>query len=452
MASRIRILYFLPLLISLICNGILAQTVPAGIHYQAVARDASGKELSDKLIGVKFSVISGNPDGPVEYKEIYENIRTTKYGVFSLVIGKGDYVEGTASDFSKIVWESSNHWLKVEVKFDNNYIDMGTIQFLAVPYALYAKKSLEPGPQGPKGDPGDPATDNQTLSFNGSNLSISGSPGNTVNLSTLSVPHQLNIFGDTLSVFGGNRITLPNEIQDLNLINDTLRITKNALPTKIDMGVYRQNLLYNNTTGILSISNGTGADLSVLKTDEIQDLILDVNNKLKITKNASATEFDLSKFMDNTDNQALSFNSATNTLSLTNGGTVNLGIVIAFRAKKLLSTVASSMTDVTFIPGTIEYNDGNAFNETTGGFVAPITGVYTFSINYYADGTGSARKLIIYYNSGIYEEIAVEIAAGTLTTRSITMKLNVSDVVKLVINTGTSTQTGTGTFSGFRVY
>ena len=30
---------------------------------------------------------------------------------------------------------------------------MGTIQFLAVPYALYAQKSLEPGPPGPKGHP-----------------------------------------------------------------------------------------------------------------------------------------------------------------------------------------------------------------------------------------------------------------------------------------------------------
>ena len=29
---------------------------------------------------------------------------------------------------------------------------MGTMQFLAVPYALYAQRSLEPGPQGPKGE------------------------------------------------------------------------------------------------------------------------------------------------------------------------------------------------------------------------------------------------------------------------------------------------------------
>ncbi len=45
---------------------------------------------------------------------------------------------------------------------------------------------------------GDPATDDQVLSFDGSNLSISG--GNTVNLSTLVVPHQLTVVGDTLSI------------------------------------------------------------------------------------------------------------------------------------------------------------------------------------------------------------------------------------------------------------
>jgi len=61
---------------------------------------------------------------------------------------------------------------------------------LSVPYALYAEKSLEAGLQGSKGDTGpqglqgvqglkgdqgDPASDKQTLSLVGSDLSISSS-------------------------------------------------------------------------------------------------------------------------------------------------------------------------------------------------------------------------------------------------------------------------------------
>ena len=52
----------------------------------------------------------------------------------------------------------TDYYVKVEVKFDNDFIDMGTMQFMAVPYALYAQKSLEPGTAGPQGNTGLRAT------------------------------------------------------------------------------------------------------------------------------------------------------------------------------------------------------------------------------------------------------------------------------------------------------
>lgn len=456
-----------------------SQNVPAGIHYQAVARDSYGKELYDREIDVKFSIYSGNPLGTLEYSELHSKVKTSRYGVFSLVIGSGINTGGRVSRLSDIAWETANHYLKVEVKFENNFMDMGTIQFLAVPYALYAKKSLEPGPQGPKGDagppgpkgdpgpkgePGDPASDDQTLSFDGSNLSISG--GNTVNLSTLNVPHQLTILGDTLSIMGGNKVQLPNQTQDLVLdVNNVLRITKNDNASLINLSKFldntdRQTLSFNPATARLSISGAAGdADLSSLKNDadadptnEIQDLVLN-NHELTITGKTSPNKINLAPYLDNTDNQQLSYNPLTNTLSLTGGGSVSLGSLVAFRARKVISTTASIATDVTFIPSTVDYNDGNAFNSLTGNFAAPAAGLYTFTVSYYADGSGGSRKLSIYYNSSLYEDLAVEIASSTqITVRSLTMKLNQGDVVKLVINTGMATQTGTGTFSGFRVY
>src|ERR1035437_5438679 len=74
----------------------------------------------------------------------------------------------------------------------------------------------------------------------------------------------------------------------------------------------------------LSILGGNKVGL----TNQIQDLTLDVNNVLKITKNPSATAIDLSKFT-----QTLSYNSDNYQLSLSNGGgTASLGQIIAFRA------------------------------------------------------------------------------------------------------------------------
>jgi hypothetical protein len=499
--------YFILIILVVVCARSFSQeSVPLGIHYQAVARDVSGKEMASKDIDVRFSIISDNPLGTTVYQELHSNVITSKYGVFSLIIGEGEVTGGIYTKLSQIKWSEALHYLKIEVKFDNSFIEMGTMKFLAVPYALYAQKSLEPGPQGPKGDSGpqgiqgetgtqglkgdtgpqgvkgdtgpqgqqgvqgpkgdlglqglkgdtgpqgvqglkgetgpqglkgdtgpqgqqgvqgpkgdlglpglkgdtgpqgpqgvqglkgdagiqgqkgdagvqgpqgvqglkgdagiqgpkgdvgvqgpqgvqglkgdagiqgpkgdagvqgpqgvqglkgdqgDPASDNQTLSFDGSNLSISmGSGGtpSTVNLSTLNIPHSLTVTGNKLSILGGNEVVLPDQIQDLSLdANNILKISKNITATPIDLTPYKQNLTFNSLTGSLAISNGTGADLSSLRNDAIQDLSLDANNILKINKNITATPIDLTPYKQN-----LTFNSLTGSLGISNGTGVDL--------------------------------------------------------------------------------------------------------------------------------
>jgi hypothetical protein len=407
---------------------------------------------------------------------------TSKFGVFSLVIGHGVVTgNSTCTSLSEIAWETADHYLKIEVKFENDFMDMGTIQFFAVPYALYAQKSLEPGPTGPqgekgeKGNPGDPASDKQTLSFDGSNLTISGS-SSTVPLTNLLQNLEVSSDGTggyNLSLTRGNIINLAtiekdgdptNEIQDLVISSNKLKITKNALATEWDLTPYldntdKQALSWDPVNRILGISGNAGTiNLSELENDadpdptnEIQDLQL-VGNKLSITGKSGAKEIDMNAYLDNTDSQQLTYNESNNSLSITGGNTITLGSLIAFRAKKQVSVTASTLSDITFLPTSVEYNNGGGYNGSTGEFTAPIDGIYTFSINYYADGSGGSRKLIIYYNTNVYEELAIDISSMTLTSRSITMKLTQGDLVKLVINTGISTQTGTGTFSGYKVY
>jgi len=472
MKAGMRIWYFLPLLLILTGSRSSAQTLPLGIHYQAVARDNYGRELSDKEIFVLFSIISESPLGNVEYKELHEKVRTSKYGVFSLIIGNGKRIEGTVSDFSQIPWEAADHYLKVEVKFDNDYIDMGTMQFLAVPYALYAKKSLEPGPQGPKGDTGlqglkgetgpkgdqgDPATNNQKLSFDGVNLKIDPN-GNTVNLSMLNVPHNLTILGDTLSIYGGNRVGLPNQIQDLQLdVSNKLKITKNSLATEIDLSPFRQNLSLNSTTGFLAISNGTGVDLTPIKNDAIQDLTLDANDKLKITKNAAATEIDLGKYKDNTDNQALSYDPENYQLSITNGGPVSIGSLIAFRAgiTASLNLLVNTPVDLIFDQVTGNYyNDGGYYNPGSGVFQAPYNGIYSFSVSLNLPFGNSS--VIIKLTGTNYETIIGPTTSSGFFRACIMMRLNKNDIINVAIIQNNSVPLNpyivSGSFSGFRIY
>ena len=431
---------YLVLLVLLLVGSVsFGQNVPFGIFYQAVARDNYGKELVNKDIDVKFSIISGNPLGPVVYQELHSKVNTSDFGVFSLIIGSGTPTGGTFGELSQIQWGQAYHYLKIEVKFDNDFIDMGTIQFLAVPYALYAQKSLEPGPAGPKGDsgakgdPGDPASDNQTLSFNGDNLTISN--GNTVNLSTLNVPHQLTLLGDTLSILGGNKVGLTNQIQDLSLdVNNKLKITKNASATQIDLSRYLDNtdnqaLSWNAATRKLGISGSAGTvDLAELKNDADADPTNELQN--------------------------LSFNESSNTLTISSANSVVLGSMVAFRAQKTIATSAPMpLSSVDFISDQVEYNDGNSLNTGTGEFTAPFTGIYTFDVKYLAPNDGeNGRKLMLFKNGNLYEYLESGISANATLSRTLTIKLVATDKIKIVIYTGTGTGIGTGTFSGYKVY
>ena len=392
MALKVFKRYYVLLILLLSGTISYGQNVPLGIFYQAVARDNVGKELANKKIDVKFSIISGNPLGTIVYQELYSDVTTSKYGVFSLIIGKGTPTGGLYGDLSQIQWNTAFHYLKVEVKFDNDFIDMGTMQFLAVPYALYAQKSLEPGPQGPKGDPGDPASDNQTLSFDGNNLSIAN--GNTVNLSSLNVPHQLTLIGDTLSILGGNKVGLTNQIQDLQL---------------------------------------------------------DVNNLLKITKNPSATAIDLSKFT-----QTLSYNSDNYQLSLSNdGGTASLGQIIAFRAGIASTVNLPNNTPVTIVFNQVTgvyYTDGIYYNSSSGSFTAPSNGIYSFSVFINLPNDSS---VIIKLFGDPYETIIGPTTLGGSYRGTLTMKLNKGDVVTASVlqNNGYPIPFNfAGSFSGYKVY
>ena len=438
--------------LAFICSVSFGQTVPLGIFYQAVARDNFGKEIINKDIDVKFSIIIGNPLGNVVYQELHSDVITSRYGVFSLVIGKGIPTGGIYGELSQINWSSAYHYLKIEVKFDNDFIDMGTMQFLAVPYALYAQKSLEPGPAGakgdpgPKGDPGDPALDNQILSFDQNNLTISG--GNSVPLTSLL--QNLTITnspeGNYIGISRGNSVLLAtieadgdpkNELQDLSISSDKLKITNNPLATEWDLTRYldntdNQTLSWNPVARVLSISGTTGTiDLSELKNDADADPVNEI--------------------------QTISYNPDNFQVSLTNGGgSATIGQIIAFRAGIFETTVNlpdNTPIDIVFdqISG-VNYNDGMCYSTSTGGFTAPNNGIYSFSVNI---NLPISSSLIIKVLGNPYETIVGPTISSGNFRETITLKLNKNDFVNAAI-----LQTNgypipfkfNGYFSGFRAY
>lgn len=460
---------------------LVAQNVPMALKYQAVARNNDGEELKGEIIDIRMSIIAGNPGGIVEWQEIHTNVQTSQFGLFSILLGKGEQSGGIVESFEGIPWSESNHYLKVEIKFNQDFLEMGISQFLSVPYAMYSQTSLTPGPQGPegppgeKGDPGDPATDDQDLSFNGENLSIEG--GNTVNLGALK--QYLSLKGDTLSLTNGNYVTLRdvvddadanpnNEIQDLMITDHILSITGNPDANPIDFELYLDNtdnqiLSYDPVTHQLTLANGGIVNLTELLEDddpdafnEIQDLQLQ-GDILTITNKSGATSIDLSKYLDNSDDQQLSYTPATSILNLEDGGSANLSDLkniplIGFRAQKETTATHLTIPDSSVLKFEIEvYDFGDVYNPTNGIFTAPSDGVYSFSVTY---DYGNNQTLSVLKNSLLYTMFfgGPSTNFDGFISFSFLEYLNEGETISVQSRFDNFGTCGIGTFSGFRVH
>jgi hypothetical protein len=120
-----------------------SQTVLQGFSFQGIARDNAGNELVNKSLTMKLAVVSDSAKGPVQWEETH-NVITNQYGIYNLTVGQGASTGiGAKSSFREMDWGSAYHFLKVSINFGTGLLDMGTMQLIPVPYALYAEKSGE---------------------------------------------------------------------------------------------------------------------------------------------------------------------------------------------------------------------------------------------------------------------------------------------------------------------
>jgi hypothetical protein len=162
-------------------------------------------------------------------------------------------------------------------------------------------------------------TDEQTLNFTGTQLSISN--GNTVDLASINTDNQsLTLTGTTLSISGGNDVNLSS------VNTDNQNVTVSAT------GVNRT----------VNISGGTGDTFSVADNDNdpANELITGVSltgSTLRITDAGGNNDVNLASI--NTDNQALSL--AADNLSISGGNSVS---VAAYRQNLSNSATGTNRT------------------------------------------------------------------------------------------------------------
>lgn len=125
-----------------------AQTNKTAINFQALARDNAANPALNKSLHIKISILENSANRTLLFREEQEAL-TDNTGVFSIGIGLGVYKEGMYSSIEQINWSNGPHALNVQIAippnnaniswvYQNEWIDLGTIPFGVVPYALYA--------------------------------------------------------------------------------------------------------------------------------------------------------------------------------------------------------------------------------------------------------------------------------------------------------------------------
>lgn len=124
------VLFFFALLVSF---PMISQT--DGINYKAVIKDGSGNVIVNDLIVVQFQILQGAGMTNV-YQETHTPT-TDANGMAIMNIGAGS----TSDVFADIDWGSDNHYLNVQINTGGGLTNMGTTQFMSVPYAYKSKSS-----------------------------------------------------------------------------------------------------------------------------------------------------------------------------------------------------------------------------------------------------------------------------------------------------------------------
>jgi hypothetical protein len=232
--------------------------VPQAINYQAVARNNAGDVISNTSISVRFSILNNSASGSVLYRETH-NLQTNQFGLFTASIGLGFVSQGV---FAQVDWSTGTKFVKVEIDIQggSNYVEVGTTQLISVPYSLYADKANS-------------VVNVPTLSLNGNTLTIDG--GNSVTLpggggGNYTAGTGISINGNVISntspsvtYTGGTGININGTTITNSAPDQTLTLTPGGITTitgsypSFTVSTPAQTLSLNGTN--LSLSNGGGS-------------------------------------------------------------------------------------------------------------------------------------------------------------------------------------------------
>jgi hypothetical protein len=213
---------------------------PSRFNYQGIARNASGTPLANKPLSLRISVHDGVATGTIVYQET-QSITTNAYGLYNIAIGGGTVVTGS---LASVAWGTGNKFIQVELDPAGGtaYVDLGASQLLSVPYALHAASSA--------------SSTAPTLTLTGNVLSAGG---NSVTLPSYTAGTGISISGGAISVnnLSGDVTGAPNATTVTKLQNIGISTTTPASGQVLKYNGATWAPAADNDAQTLSISGGT---------------------------------------------------------------------------------------------------------------------------------------------------------------------------------------------------
>jgi hypothetical protein len=252
----------------------LTSIAQQGINYKALIRDNAGNAVANQLIAIEFDILESGTTSV--YKEQHTPT-TDANGIIVLNIGQGTILSGV---FNTIDWGANTHFLNVQVNTGAGLTDMGTTEFMAVPYAKHAATATTALNAGATsineladGKSDNDGSNNGSSLFLGINAGLNDDQSNNKNVgigysalnsNTTGYDNVANgysaLYSNTTGIgntANGSEALNNNTTGEYNTANGSYALYSNT--TGINNTANGSGALYSNTTGDFNAANGSGA-------------------------------------------------------------------------------------------------------------------------------------------------------------------------------------------------
>ncbi len=405
----------LALMLTMFASQLFAQSSNNGIFFQAVARDNFSNPAKERKIYVQTSIIQSTTNGTSLLIEQFQ-VNTDGTGMFSISIGNGTRVGGTATGLNAIDWSQGPFYLNLKIAitplagnvgwdYTKEWVNIGTTSFGAVPYALYSANA---------------GGVNQKLSITDTTKMLAPYAKAASVLDSAYIKSQLK-----------SKIA----IADSGVSYITPTSLTSAINTTVNAGNLNGTILNSSVTESSLTSVGTLANLTV--TNPIVGSVTGNAATATIAGNITATS--------NTTLTTLSNLTSVGTItSLTTGSITNSGKVIvgATSPASESAVLEASSTSQGFLPPRMTYAQRNLISNPANGLIIFCSDCGLYGEPQYYDGNNNWRKFDLSLGSGTGTLNLVIDAlfstsngtSGLLRGQSFTTTSNPGRLIKIVTN------------------